>query len=172
MTLRQPPTENDLKGIENWRVDPMIAGCGYFCYLDSHMIDLVQFYLGKITSAHGSHSNVRGLYQAEDTVSAEFEFETGIKGYGSWFFAAEENIDQTEIIGKNGKIIYSNFSNSPISLIIDNHLEQFEISHPEHVAQPLIQKIVDELLGKDKSPSNGITGASASWVMDKILGRI
>jgi predicted dehydrogenase len=172
MTLLQPPSENDLRGLENWRVNPAIAGCGYFCDLASHMIDLIQFYFGKITKVSGTHSNIGKLYQAEDTVAAEFEFENGIKGSGNWSFFAKDNIDLTEIIGTNGKIIYSNFSNSPISLIRNNYHEQFEIQHPKHVAQPLIQKIVDELLGGEKSPSTGKTGALTSWVIDRILGRI
>ena len=32
-----------------------------------------------------------------------------------------------------------------------------------------IQSIVDELLGKDKCPSNGSSAAQTSWVMDEIL---
>jgi predicted dehydrogenase len=168
----QIPSENDLKKVENWRVDPSIAGCGYFCDLGSHMIDLLQHHFGKIISATGFHSNRSGLYKAEDTVSAVFSFENGIQGTGIWCFAAAENIDQTEIIGSKGKIVYSTFLMEPTTLTINNKPEKIKIENPEHVAQPLIQMVVDELLGQGKCPSTGKTGAAASWVMDKILGRI
>jgi hypothetical protein len=37
------------------------------------------------------------------------------------------------------------------------------------VAQPLIQTVVDELLGKGKCPSTGLTAARTSKVMDACL---
>lgn len=172
MQFRQPASESDLKGTDNWRVDPSIAGCGYFCDLGSHMLDLLQFYFGKIISAEGFSTNQGKYYEAEDLISAILKFENGIQGTGNWCFTSQDSLDQTEIIGSKGKIIYSNFGDSSIILINENKEEKFYIKHPEHVAQPLIQAIVDELLGKGKSPSTGISGASTSWVMDKILGRI
>jgi predicted dehydrogenase len=170
--LHQIPSENDKNGITNWRVDPSTAGCGYFCDLGSHIIDLMQFYLGNIISAEGFTTNIGGYYKAEDSVSAIFNFDNGILGTGSWFFCDNENIDQTEIIGSEGKIVYSSFSDSSVKLIKEDKIEEIYIKHPEHVAQPLIQSIVDELLGIGKSPSTGKTGAAASWAMDKILGRL
>ena len=44
--LRQKPNEKDLSQPENWRTNPSIAGCGYFCDMGSHMIDILQFILG------------------------------------------------------------------------------------------------------------------------------
>jgi predicted dehydrogenase len=170
--LYQPPTAADRRGVPNWRVDPRIAGGGYFVDLGSHMIDLLQYFLGPIKSAAGFSSNQGGLYDAEDTVSATFTFEGGVSGVGLWSFSVGEDLDSTEIIGSEGKIVYSNFADSPIRLARTGTVEQFTIPHPEHVQQPLIQAVVDELRGVGRSPSTGKTGAMTSWVMDKILGRI
>ena len=170
--FRQTPSENDKKGIYNWRVDPSIAGCGYFCDLGSHMIDLLQFYFGPIISAEGYSTNQGKLYSAEDLISAIFKFESGIQGVGNWCFTSNDNLDQTEIVGSKGKIIYSNFSDSAFVLIKEEKAEEIYIKHPDHVAQSLIQNIVDELLGSGESPSTGKSGASTSWVLDKILGRL
>jgi len=167
----QKPSEKDTDP-SNWRVDPSIAGCGYFCDLGSHMIDLIQFFLGKIIDASGSTSNQSKLYLAEDTVSAAFKFESGILGSGIWSFTSYQNIDETEIIGSKGKIVYSTFADEPIKLLVENKTEEFRIEHPPHVAQPLIQLVVNDLLGKGICPSTGETGAYTSFVMDKILGRI
>ena len=43
------------------------------------------------------------------------------------------------------------------------------IGDPEHVHQPLIQTIVDELNGNGKCPSTGESGARTARVMDAIL---
>ena len=48
------PSEKD-KDEANWRINPEIAGCGYFCDLASHMFDLLQYYFGNIISVKGSY---------------------------------------------------------------------------------------------------------------------
>lgn len=172
LRLYQPPSVQDQKGAKQWRVDPTIAGGGYFVDLGAHMIDLLQYMVGPIVSATGFSSNQGKLYKAEDTVSATFTFESGAHGVGLWSFSANENLDSTEIIGSRGKITYSTFLELPILLEKEGTVSRFDIPHPEHVQQPLIQNIVDELLGLGKSPSTGRTGAMTSWVMDRILGRL
>jgi predicted dehydrogenase len=172
MKLYQAPSENYVKGIENWRINPSIAGCGYFCDLGSHMIDLIQFSLGNIIEVVGYSANQGNLYKAEDLVNAVFKFDNGVQGVGQWCFTAEESLDRTEIIGSEGKIVYSNFEDYPIKLIKAGKIQEFYIKHPDHVAQPLIQNIVDELNGLGKSVSTGKSGSLTSWVMDKILNRL
>ncbi len=157
---------------DNWRVNPAIAGCGYFCDLGSHMIDILQYFFGSIKSAKGYSSNLGKLYEAEDTVSASFIFENGIHGTGNWCFNAGEDLDRTEITGTKGKIIYSTFGTEPIILNTTGKTEEFKIENPRHIQQPLIQCIVDELLGKGKSASTGKTGAMTNKVIDEVLGRI
>jgi predicted dehydrogenase len=165
------PSENDKKGIINWRVDPKTAGGGYFVDLGSHIIDLLQFFLGAIERARGFSSNQGKLYEAEDIVSATFTFKNGVHGVGLWCFNAEENLDLTEIIGSTGAVVYSTFMNMPILLSTRGTREEYRIDNPPHIQQPLVQLVVDELLEKGKSPSTGRTGAMTNRVMDSILGR-
>lgn len=165
------PSENDQKGVKHWRVDPKVAGGGYFVDLGSHIIDLLQFFMGPIERAHGSTSNQGKLYEAEDTVSATFTFENGAHGAGLWCFDAEENLDLMEIIGSTGTIVYSTFMNLPVLLTTRGTRDEYRIDNPPHIQQPLVQLVVDDLMGKGKSPSNGRTGAMTNWVMDRILGR-
>ncbi len=165
------PGEKD-KNEANWRVNPDIAGCGYFCDLASHMFDLLQYYFGDIISVKGLIANQGKQYKAEDMVTAVFNFENGVQGAGTWCFNADENLDRTEIIGTKGKIIYPTFTGEPFRLIKDIKIEEFDIGFPLHVQQPLIQTVVDDLLGIGRSPSTGKTGSKTNWVMDKILGTI
>jgi hypothetical protein len=46
---------------------------------------------------------------------------------------------------------------------------EFRIANPPHVQQPLIQTVVDELLGVGRCPSAGDSAARTSWVMDEML---
>ena len=168
----RPPSQADLTHAAQWRVDPAIAGAGYFVDMGSHMIDLIQYFLGPIVSAAGFCSNQGNLYAAEDTVSGTFTFGSGVLGVGLWKFAASEDLDLTEITGSHGKISYPTFGEQPVLLESKGTVRQFEIPHPAHVQQPLIQSIVDELLGSGKCPSDGKTGAMTSRVMDRMLGRL
>jgi predicted dehydrogenase len=172
LRLYQKSSENDQKGLKQWRVDPNIAGGGYFVDLGSHMIDLLQYVLGPIGSACGHSSNQGKLYDAEDNVSGTFAFESGVHGVGLWSFCANEDLDSTEIIGSEGKITYATFRELPITMEREGSVTQFAIPHPDHVQEPLIQSVVNELLGIGKSPSTGRTGAMTNWVMDKLLGRL
>src|SRR5690606_2251250 len=126
----------------------------------SHMIDLLLFYFGEIESAKGFFGNQKKIYAAEDIVCASLKFKNGILGTGVWCFNAAENLDFTEIIGTQGKIIYSTFENNgPVILIKNGKSHEFKFDPPEHIQQPLIQNIVDELLGAGESPSTGKTGS-------------
>lgn len=49
-------------------------------------------------------------------------------------------------------------------------VEVYDIPNPPHVAQPLIQTIVDELLGRGTCPSTGESGRRTQAVMDRVLG--
>lgn len=155
-----------------WRVIPEIAGAGKFFDLASHTLDVFDFILGPIEDANGHNSNQAGLYPAEDMVTASFKFKSGVHGAGTWCFSAYEYLDQNEIVGNKGKLVFSTFGTEPVKLVTAEGQSEFPLGNPVHVQQPLIQTIVDELLGKGTCPSNGESGARTNYVMDKILGRI
>ena len=40
---------------------------------------------------------------------------------------------------------------------------------PKHIQEPLIQTVVDDLLGKGECPSTGKSGARTNWVLEQIV---
>jgi predicted dehydrogenase len=171
LKLIKPATPDEMKRKLSWRVNPEIAGGGHFIDLASHQLDYLDYIFGQITKVKGMALNTGKLYSAEDTVSASFEFENGVVGTGQWCFvaSAESNCDSIEITGSKGKISFSCYDFTPIQLETKREKKSFENKRPGHVQFYLIQEIVNELLGKGKSPSTGITGARTSWVMDEIV---
>ena len=129
---------------------------------------------GCILEASGYKSNQEGLYQAEDTLSACFQFDNGVVGSGSWCFVAHDSAreDRIEVIGDKGMICFSVFTYEPIALHTENGREEIVVANPEHVQQPLIQAVVDHLIGKSTCTCNGESATLTNWVMDKILGKI
>lgn len=169
VTFHQKPFPKDINGIKHWRVDPKIAGGGYFFDLAPHTIDILQFFFGEVKSAGGYISNQTSLYEAEDIVSGLFTFDTNIHVTGTWNFNAYKHLDRSEIIGDKGKITFSTFGNNPIQLENHEGIQEFEITNPIHIQQPLIQTIVDELNGIGKCPSTGYTASKTNWIMDRIF---
>ena len=170
----QPPKELDYNSTNlPWRVIPDISGGGYFYDLAPHQIDMIQELCGCIIDAYGVCSNRAGLYQAEDTVSACFRFETGLVGSGSWCFVADESAkeDRIEIVGDKGMLCFSVFTFQPIALHDSDGRHEFDIPNPEHVQFPLVQAVVDHLNGKSVCTCDGISATPTNWVMDRILGK-
>lgn len=170
ITLYQP-IRDDERDPENlpWRVLPDIAGGGRFVDLASHILDLLDYLLGPIETTHGRAANQGGLYPAEDIVSGTFTFASGIQGVGGWCFTAYDDLDRTEIVGDQGKIVYSTFDGAPVQLITRAGTTEFAIDYPAHIQQPLIQTVVDALTGQGDCPSTGESAARTSWVMDQML---
>ncbi len=154
-----------------WRVFPEISGGGHFHDLASHQFDYLEFLLGPVKEAGGISINQTGYYHAVDMVAAAFLFESGVAGTGSWCFSVPEHFknDSTVIIGSEGKITFSFFEHQNIFVEkSDGSKLHFNIPHPQIIQQPLIQTIVDQLLGKGECPSTGKTGIRSTMIMDWI----
>lgn len=159
---------------KNWRVRPEIAGGGYFYDLAAHQLDFLDFLFGPIDEAKGYTDNQAGLYKANDIVTGSFRFTNGVLGIGSWCFTVGEvsETDQTVITGNEGQITYSTFEESTVTLETERDGKQtFDFKVPKHIQQPLIKTIVDDLLGRGKCPSTGVSGARTNRVMEQITIR-
>jgi predicted dehydrogenase len=153
-----------------WRLDPAVGGRGIFVDLASHMLDFLDYALGPIAEVRGLAANQAGKYRVEDIVTGTFRFDSGVLGVGSWCFNSFEDRDHTEIVGSRGKITFSTFDANPIIFTTRDQSTEFAFDYPQHIAQPLIQMVVNELLGAGKCPSTGVSAARTSWVMDEMLG--
>ena len=155
----------------NWRVIPEIAGGGYFFDLASHQLDLLDFFFGKITHAAGFSTNQAKAYPAEDLVAGSFVFENGVIGTGNWCFSTSSltEIDEVVIDGSKGQIRFSTFGAGEFTLINEQEKPiHFHLQLPKHIQRPLIQSIVEELLGTGSCPSTGESAARTNWVMGEL----
>jgi predicted dehydrogenase len=152
-----------------WRVNPDVAGGGQFVDLASHMLDFLDFLLGPIRKVEGFASNQARRYPAEDIVTGSFVFESGVHGVGAWCFSAFDRCDRTELVGSRGRITYSTFDAEPIVVTTAEGSTSYAIDYPQHIQQPMIQLVVDELNGAGSCPSTGESAARTSWVIDQML---
>ena len=170
-----PPRPLDYAHPESlpWRLKADIAGGGYFYDLAPHQIDLLQDMFGMILEARGICANRGGLYQAEDSVSAVFQFENGLPGSGSWCFVGHESArnDRILIIGNQGSLSFSVFNYSPIEVHTSVGTQRIEVPNPQYVQYPLIKNVCEHLQGRGICTATSVSATSINWVMDRILGK-
>lgn len=152
-----------------WRIDPAVAGGGHFLDVGSHTLDLMDFFFGPLRDVAGTAANLASDYAPEDTVTMSFRTQGGIPGAAAWNFAAGVRRDSFRITGTDGQIEFPVFDHGPVQLETAAGPQSIAREHPAHVAQPLIQSIVDDLLGHGVCPSNGETARRTSQVMDTVL---
>ena len=168
-----PPRDLDFQSGKEmpWRLQPDIAGGGYFYDLAPHQIDLLQNLFGVITRAHGYPANRAHLYQAEDTLSACFFFESGIPGSGSWCFVGHESAkeDCIEVIGEKGSLSFSVFTYQPIEVITSEGKNSITVPNPPYVQLPLIKNVIEHLQGIGKCDCSSVSATAVNWVLDRVL---
>ena len=152
-----------------WRFNPEVAGAGLFLDLASHGLDLLDFFAGPIRSARGFALNTGGSYRAEDVTAACFEFASGAAGTGIWNFHADHSANGIVLTGSDGEIQMPLFNDGDVLLRRHGKKEILPFRNPPHVHQPLIQTVVNHLLGSGICESTGESAARTSWVMDRCL---
>ena len=171
-----PPRDLDYNSGPNlpWRLQPDIAGAGYFYDLAPHQLDLIQDLFGVIVKAHGYCANRAHLYKAEDSISACFLFENGLPGSGSWCFVGHQSAKQDciEIIGEKGTLSFSVYTYSPIRLITTEGAVSITVPNPPYVQLPIIKSVIEDLQGIGVCQCRSVSATPVNWVMDRILGKL
>jgi len=168
--FQRPPAADEFAGgAVPWRVNPDLSGGGFFFEGACHTLDFLDFLLGPVVDVRAFAGNQAGAYRPEDVVSATYRFASGAFGSGVWCYTADFDEECNEIVGARGRIRFSTTQPVPIRIFRGETIEEIPVADPEHVHQPLIQTIVDELNGRGKCPSTGESAARTARVMEAIL---
>ena len=156
-----------------WRVNPKIAGGGLFHDISPHQIDLMYWFFGEIEKASGYSTNQSRSYKADDIVSGNILFKSGVIFNGLWCFnVAPENVkDYCEIQGSEGKMQFPIFEHKKIEIIKNGKIETIPFEPLEHVQQPLIQKVVNYFLDKGPNPCSAEDGSTVIWLLDQFTAK-
>lgn len=164
-----PPALNP-DGSAPWRLDAANAGGGLFLDLASHTIDLLDHLLGPLQGVSGHAANIDSPLAVENAVAMSFRTPDGAPGTGAWNFNSALPADEITLDGTAARLVFSTFGNEPLRLQTRvGAVETFERPNPPHVQQPLIQTVVNALLGRGTCPSTGESATRTSVVMDTVL---
>ncbi len=151
-----------------WRLDAAQAGGGHFLDVGSHVLDLVDFLFGPLSDVAGTAINLGGTCAVEDAVAMSFRCGQ-LPGVAAWNFASAVAEDAFSITGTEGRLTFTVFGNEPVQLETGAGIVALDRPNPPHVAQPLIQTVVDDLLGRGTCPSTGVSAQRTTQVMDTVL---
>jgi len=167
---KKPYTQQDLNFEKTaWRVDPALAGGGLFHDLSPHQLDLMYYFLGEPEKAFGFANNQAGIYPADDMVTGNILFKTGVQFSGIWCFntAAADEEDRCEIVGDKGKISFSFFEHKPLLLTLDGKTESISFEPLQHVQQPMIEQVVNYFLDEGPNPCSAEDGVKVMKLIDQ-----
>jgi hypothetical protein len=156
---------------KSWRVNPDIAGAGLFYDLAPHQLDLVNWFFGDVISSHGYAAKQAHLYDAEDIVTGIAMLENKILFTGNWCFtvAKEQEKDCFEIIGAKGKISFSVFGND-LTIETNNDTELLNFEPPQHIQQPMIEKVVKYFLDdQSNNPCSATEAIKSMGMMEQFV---
>jgi predicted dehydrogenase len=136
--------------------------------MGSHVVDLIEFLFGPLGDVGGAAERAGPVGEVEDRVTMSFRA-GAVPGRGLWDFASDEAADVMTVKGASGTLRFSVFGDEPLALDRGGTSEHLVHPNPPHVQQPLIQSVVDELLGRGTCPSTGESARRATAVMDQVL---
>jgi predicted dehydrogenase len=153
-----------------WRMRAEESGAGIFMDMPAHTLDLLDFWFGPLKVVEATVRNEGRVYEVEDDVKATLASADGVPISLEAHFNSTKPADEFVLRGSAGEIRLSCFGNEmPRLTYLDGRVETFELPNPPHVAQPLIQSVVRELLGIGKCASTGETALRTQIIMDQIL---
>lgn len=152
----------------NWRVDPTLAGAGLFYDLAPHQLDLLIHFLGRPSSSIGLAVNQAGLYAAEDLVVGVAQLPNQVLFNGTWCFTTPEGKEEDifEIQGSTGSIRFAVFGHA-LTIERNGIIETEQFQPPQHIQQPMIEKIVQYFLGNADNPCSAADAMQSMEMMEQ-----
>jgi predicted dehydrogenase len=156
-----------------WRINPAESGGGLFRDLSPHQLDIMYYLFGEIASVHGYAINQAQQTNADDLVSGQILFASGVLFQGLWCFNAAPGQEQDvcEIVGSKGTISFGFFGKNEIVLTRGGEEEKFVIESPMHIQQPMIEKVVDYFLDRGPNPCSAEDGVVVMDIIDQMTGK-
>lgn len=156
---------------ETWLYNPKLSGGGKFYDIAAHSLDIVSYLLGDITEVHGFAANSGTDCPLEDTVVCSFVTKTGVLGTASFNGISDKKNDRMFVSGTKGTLEFSIHGKDDV--IISNYetgsRNIISIPDPKVIEKPMIQTVVDALLGRGSCPCTSLDALPTYWVIDQIL---
>ena len=171
ISLLQQPHHKYTNAEHAWRLDPDLAGGGLFHDLSPHQLDILCWLFGEPKFSNGRSLNQSRSYNAPDITSVELGFEKNILMQGVWAFNVAENSreDVCEIIGDQGKLRFSFFTNGDLQVITPAGTQVMPMEFPVNIQLPRIEAVTKYFRGEGPNPCSLEDALVSMRIMDQTL---
>lgn len=156
----------------HWRVDPAVGGIGGLFYdLAPHQLDLMIHYFGPVSAFKGFSTNQCGSYKARDIVTGMILFQKNILFSGTWCFSIDKGSEEDccNVFGSTGKISFPFFGDT-ITVHSGGKRQLITFKHPEHIQQPMIEKVTRYFSGQGENPCPAEEAIASMRLMEGFAG--
>lgn len=156
---------------ETWLYNPVLSGGGKFFDIAPHTVDIIQFLFGNITKVNGHARNIGTGCPLENLVEMEFVTERGARGHAVFDCVAQEKSDRMRVSGSKGTMEFSVHGKTDVIVRdLNGHvIEAFDLPDPRTVEQPMVQSVVEDLLGIGHCESKAAEVLCTYDVIDQVL---
>ena len=154
-----------------WLYNPVLSGGGKFYDIAPHTVDIFQFLFGEIETVSGSAVNLDMGCPLENLVVMDVTTKHGIHGHLRFCCTASEKSDRMTVTGSAGTMEFSVHGKMDIKIRNPQGdlLEDMTIQDPVTVEQPMVQTVVEDLLGLGHCSSHAEDVLSTYYVIDQVL---
>ncbi len=160
------------KEAENsWLYNPVLSGGGKYYDIAPHTVDIFNFLFGDITEVNGDVKNLGTGCPLENVVTMSVKTVRGITGNLKFDCVADTKSDRMVVMGTNGTMEFSVHGKTDV-IVKDLQgivLEQFDLPDPKMVEQPMVQTVVEDLLGKGVCESKASEVLVTYDIIDRVL---
>lgn len=156
-----------------WLYTPQLSGGGKFYDIAPHTVDIFQFLFGEICEVSGSAIHCGTGCPLENLVTMDVVTQRHIRGHLQFCCTADEKSDRMTVAGSGGTMEFSVHGKQDIKVwdTAGNLTYDMTIPDPVTVEQPMVQTVVEDLLGIGKCLSRAEDVLSTYRVIDQVLDR-
>ena len=155
-------------GEHPWLYNPELSGGGKFFDIAPHFIDALIFFFGQI-EVENALVTCHNAFHVEDIVDFVFKSGSGVIGTANVNTISTGKHDRMRIWGTDGLIEFSVHGNDDVMIENASGIQTVHFPEPEFVEQPMIQMVVDELMGRGQCPCSGEEALKTVRIIDDIL---
>jgi len=166
------PTAKIKQQIIPWRFKKRISGGGNIMDMGIHSLDLVEFLIDEIKSVTGFNSNIKRIYDVEETSIINLQLKNGIIGQGSWCSLSPKKEDFFKIYGLEGYIKFStNFGEDEYLYIYKNSIvKKIRLPYNQPLHKNMMRDFI-KILNKLNNSGNYFVSNNGFKTIE-ILGKI
>lgn len=156
----------------SWLYNPVLSGGGKYYDIAPHTVDIINFLFGDIIEVQGYAENLGTGCPLENIVTMSFKTVKGIEGKAKFNCVADTKSDRMIVTGTNGSMEFSVHGKTDV-IVKDsgaNVLEKFDMPDPATVEQPMVQSVVEDLLGISTCESKAGKVLVTYEIIDNVLG--